>query len=475
MKEKELKKISISEAETLYLMTLVRWKYEADMKKKLHLSSTPGNYEELAKILTPFSSTLPEKYPVDYPPDSNWPGGLTVGADQLKDMFRVESGKPQKKYLVDTCYLYLFGELRRQFLEDEEKAEPEAKTLYNIIHAESFLSRVQILKSANQKLADDKEELKNANEKLHRATIALEESQATANDAEEQNKKLHESVINLTRQNKELAKLQEDSRKERKAVSGSLFAVLSFLIGSLVLLIGGCYYFFTLEKDYHLQPYAPTEAEKNLLAGVWEVYSPSPQARSSQPAEQTYHKVVLNVMQITKKPGFDYLVFHRHGPGFDQKGRIEFKSPNVVDIYAETVNDSGIVISPKHTTLLLEKDQPFLTALSLTWNFDKQNRPIATREIYLKKGDAGSLWVSKNPVADFMSRERDAFWKHDNRVDTIRLQNVFLDSLPEPLQQLLDENSILLRIPGEIQIISRNDSAGKVLSETFRKQQAKLP
>lgn len=468
MKVKELKKVPISDVEAVYLTTLVRWKYEAATEKDMYLPSTATNYNELAKVLNTFSVTLAVKYPDDYKSDEYPPGNLIIESEQIKRFFVVEPGQAPRRYLVDACYLYLFGEIRRQFWENGEKAEAGAKTLYNIIKVENALDRVKILEDENEELADYKEQLENINEKLNRATIALKESQATANEAEEQNRKFNETVISLTQQNKELARAGEDSRNGKKAVSRSLFVIL-------ILLIGTCYYFFTLKKDYHIQPYAPTEAEKNFLTGVWEVYSPSPQARSSQPAEQTYHKVVLNVMKITKKPGFDYLVFDRYGPGFDQKGRIEFKTPNVVDIYAETVNDSGIVISPKHTTLLLEKDQPFLTALSLTWNFDKQNRPIASREIYIKKGDEGSLWVSKNPVANFMSRERYAFWKHDNRVDTIRLQNVFLDSLPVHLQQLLDENSILLRIPGEVKIISRNDSAGKALSENFRKQQAKLP
>lgn len=208
----------------------------------------------------------------------------------------------------------------------------------------------------------------------------------------------------------------------------------------------------------NILPYQPTQLEIDSLEGVWLCYIGSPQARISNPSR--YHKVVSNLVDIHYKDG--YFTYNRYGASFNHIGYMQFESPGIVSVYSRIKNSTGKTESPRHSLLNLNTDTKFLAAISASWNFDvgDNNKIIGIREIYIKLGKGGTIEEVINNIENASCQCKIIRWHQvNNQVKSYYLKNELLDSIKvDNLKTLINENSIILSIPQEGLIISK-DSA----------------
>jgi hypothetical protein len=111
-------KLKSGKEEIVYLLTAVFKKYEAVSGQILVRNTNRKNYEGLAKELSQISNALPytaiEKLHDEYPPENN-PSKLgypylryDITGGQIKDASNGIVANP-RNFLIDTCYIYLFG------------------------------------------------------------------------------------------------------------------------------------------------------------------------------------------------------------------------------------------------------------------------------------------------------------------------------------------------------------------------------
>lgn len=117
-------KLKSGKDEIEYLLKQVFKKYETETGNKLNLNTNRRNYEDLAKMLSGLTKELP--YTAEklghgpYPEDRNsskteYPYlKYDITGGQIKDAFNGLVAKP-RPYLVDACYIYLYGVGRNRF------------------------------------------------------------------------------------------------------------------------------------------------------------------------------------------------------------------------------------------------------------------------------------------------------------------------------------------------------------------------
>lgn len=131
--------------EIRYLLTKVFNKYESETGHELVLNTNRKNYEEIAKILSEISNKLPyteKELDHDYYSEDRNSKKLEypylkydITGGQIKDAFNGLVAKP-RPFLVDACYIYLYGVGRKGFeknptdanlVADEEDPHPTSK------------------------------------------------------------------------------------------------------------------------------------------------------------------------------------------------------------------------------------------------------------------------------------------------------------------------------------------------------------
>ncbi len=110
-----------------YLLRQVFKKYELETGNKLNLNTNRRNYEDIAKMLSGISNQLPytseEFGHSPYPEDRNSKATeypylkYDITGGQIKDAFNGLVAKP-RPFLVDACYIYLYGVARNKFEEN---------------------------------------------------------------------------------------------------------------------------------------------------------------------------------------------------------------------------------------------------------------------------------------------------------------------------------------------------------------------
>ncbi len=110
-----------------YLLSQVFKKYEAQTGSKLNLNTNRRNYEDIARMLSDISNRLPytaeELGHSPYPEDRNSSKAeypyqkYDVTGGQIKDAYNGLVAKP-RSFLVDACYIYLYGMGRNRFEEN---------------------------------------------------------------------------------------------------------------------------------------------------------------------------------------------------------------------------------------------------------------------------------------------------------------------------------------------------------------------
>jgi hypothetical protein len=180
---------------------------------------------------------------------------------------------------------------------------------------------------------------------------------------------------------------------------------------------------------------------------LWVAYIGSPQARLSD--NNRFHMVVQNIVDIRYKNG--YFTLTRYGANFDHEGYAQFESPWLVSLFTYVKNKNNQIESPRHSLLRLDKENKWISVVSASWNFDvaDKNDVIGIREVYVKQGKGGQIEEVINTVENASCKCKIIKWhKDDTPTQVFELKNQRLENLPDAeLKALLDEESILLRVP----------------------------
>jgi len=389
-------KIISGKSEIVYLISKVIEKYERESGEVIMKNSNRKNYEPIAKMLSEISNRLPltheelghTKYDIDYNPKNlEYPfRKYDITGNQIKDAFFNQIVSKPRSFLVDACYIYVYGKGRKafeinpsdEFLIQKETSEPNVG-----LEAETTVSR------------------------SHKRTT-----------------------------------LQ--------------YYILCFLFAAITISL---VYFFLqwrsaqrkineISSDLKILPYKATQVEIDSLEGVWLCYTGSPQARVSDP--NRYHMVVSNVVDIKYKDG--YFVFTRYGASFIHDGYMQFESPWLVSVHSYVRNKEGKIESPRHSLLKLDDQDRYKSVISASWNFDvgDKNSIIGIREVYIKLGKGGNIEEVLNTLENARCKCKIIKWKNNNKEQVFELRNVLLEDLKDArLSDLLNEESILLRIPAD--------------------------
>lgn len=141
---------------------------------------------------------------------------------------------------------------------------------------------------------------------------------------------------------------------------------------------------------------------------------------------------------------------------------MQFESPGIVSVYSRIKNTTGKTESPRHSLLDLNTNSKYIPAISASWNFDigDKNKIIGIREIYIKLGKGGMIEEVINEIENASCQCKVIRWRQPNsQLKTFYLKNQLLDSLPvNEIKPLINENSILLGMPEEGLIISKDST-----------------
>lgn len=117
-------KLKTGKDEIVYLLTKVVLKYEAETGQGIKLNTNRRNYEDLARMLSEISNRLPDTSETlhhnHYSPDENNTTAVypfrkyDITGGQIKDAVNGIVSNP-RPFLVDACYIYLYGEGRKGF------------------------------------------------------------------------------------------------------------------------------------------------------------------------------------------------------------------------------------------------------------------------------------------------------------------------------------------------------------------------
>jgi hypothetical protein len=418
-------KLKTGKDEIQYLLTRVFEKYESETGDTVIRNTNRKNYEAVARKLSDISNVLSqtaEKYGHDaYPPDTNprqleYPSRkYDITASQVKDAYMGLVSNP-RNFLLEACYIYLYEMGRKSF----EKNPVD----------ESLLRNSEMTPEAELNY------FKQEQESLRKQIAALNEEKEG----------LRKNSIS-------------SSRKKMRTIAAVLLLVVAALLFSLYRWVAVSNEWKAVQKDMNILPYQPTQAEIDSLEGIWLCYTGSPQARISDP--NRYHMVVPNVLDVKYKNG--YFTFNRYGASFDHTGYMQFEMPWLVSIhsYVKTATDS--IESPRHSLMRLDRENEFIPVISASWSFDvgDRNNIIGIREVYIKQGKGGRIEEVINTIENASCRCKIVRWHQNNTIKTFYLKNELLDSLlNEELKILINEKSIILRVPQDGLIIS-SDSIGK--------------
>ncbi len=410
--------IKTGKEEIIYLLTKAIEKYKLETGQEIVQNTNRKNYESLAIVLSEISNQLPlnfealgaETYRQEINPKrQEYPyRKYDITGGQIKDALSGIVSNP-RPFLVDACYIYLFGIGRKSF---------------------------------KQNPVDDK-----------LLEFSTQDKKDESQVSEKKNSDLTEQIDLLKNQNKSKGKVIK--------IISAIGAVLCIaMVVQFVANRNATDDWHTIKKNMNILPYQPTQLEIDSLEGIWLVYIGSPQARISDASR--YHKVVSNLIDVKYKDG--YFIFNRFGASFNHIGYMQFESPGLVSVYSRIKNNTNNTESPRHSLLNLNSGKKYVAAISASWNFDigEKNKIIGIREIYIKLGKGGTIEEVINEIENASCNCKVIRWHQgNNQVKSFYLKNELLDTLTLDLNEikpLINESSILLGIPQDGLVISK-DSA----------------
>ncbi len=389
-----------------YLLSRVIEKYENETGNKIIRNSNRKNYEPVSILLSEFSKDLPytaEKYGHDsYSPDeSPVKGGYPsrkydITCNQVKDAYFNQIVSNPRPFLMDACYIYLYGMGRKAFLKT-----PIDKDLHDIL-------------------------------------LGL-------NQTEEETVGVWTNKFNRM-------------RSSTKWLTISTVLLLFTTLVFSYLWFVQMKRWSSIKSDFSILPYQPTHQEIDKMEGVWLCYTGSPQARPSDP--DRFHKVVPNVIEIRYKNGYflytrygasfnhkGYLQFEStnlvsiHTFVKNEDGKIESPRHSLL-----TINENDTLYN--------------VISASWNFDVGEGKRIIGIREVYIKMGNKGELHEVINSLENATCKCKIVQWaKPDSSVQKFYLKNVLLDSLKDKrLLELINEKSILTRDPKDSLLIGNKNS-----------------
>ncbi len=399
--------------EIVYLLSKVIQKHREQTGQAIIQNTNRKNYEVIAIALSSISNELPSKWeefgtdiyqPEVKPINQEYPyRKYDITGGQIKDALNGIVSHP-RSFLVDSCYIYLYGKGRKAF--EQEPID------------DNLLAKPNSIEEQGSDVKSDK------NDKSGSSNILLG---------------------NTSNQGKSIF----------------LWKSIAMIFGIAIV---ASFFYLThktnewneIKADLNILTYQPTNAEIDSLEGVWLCYTGSPQARISD--NNRYHKVVPNLVYIKYKDG--YFTYNRFGASFNHIGYLQFESPGIVSVYSKIKNNTGKTESPRHSLFNLYASPNFLSAISSSWNFDvgDKNMIIGIREIYIKQGKGGTIEEVINEVENASCQCKIIRWlQENNQVKTFYLKNQLLDSLAiNEIKPLINENSILLSAPQDGLLMSKD-------------------
>ncbi len=395
-------KIVSGKTEIVYLLSKVIEKYERETGNTIIKNSNRKNYEPIAKILSEISNSLPGTSETlghnEYEPDIN-PRNLEypfrkydITGNQIKDAYFNQIVSKPRSFLVDACYIYLFGKGRKGF-----EADPADENL-----------------------------------------VQLENNKSTQS------------------QENEFSEIRspKTSRTGKTTFLLIIILLLVALIYSTFQWRTSRKQIITLNHDLKILPYKVTQAEIDSLEGIWLCYTGSPQARTTDP--NRYHLVVPNIMDIKYKDGYflftrygasfvhdGYIQFESpwlasiHSYIRNKEGKIESPRHSLMKL-----NDNS--------------QYKNVISASWSFDVAEKNNIIGIREVYIKQGRGGKVEEVLNTLENASCKCKIIKWhKNNNDTQVYKLRNQFLDEMTDQkLKNLLDEKSILQRNPDDNLVIS---------------------
>ena len=393
-------KIVSGKSEIVYLLSRVIEKFEKESGEVIIKNSNRKNYEPIAKVLSEISNQLPytsETLVHDvYESDPN-PRNLEypfrkydITGNQIKDAFFNQIVSKPRPFLIDACYIYLYGKGRKGF-----EANPVDQNL-----------------------------------------IWSEKTEIDVTEEKEQ------PVI---------APLQKTVRgKSTYIIIILLFASLIFTFFQWRT---SQKKINTLSRDFKILPYKATQAEIDSLEGIWLCYTGSPQARSSDPnryhlvvpniLEIKYKEGYFLFTRYGASFVHDgYMQFESpwlvsiHSYVRNKEGKIE--SPRHSLMKLNDTNEYKNVISASWSFDVGEKNN----IIGIREVYIKQGKGGIVEEVLNTVENASC----KCKIVKWH--------KNNNETQVFQLKNQLLDEMTDHrLKSLLDEKSILLRTPDEKLII----------------------
>lgn len=381
-----------------YLLTKVIERYEKETGELIAKNSNRKNYDPIAFLLSEISNKLPETqkefghdpYQPDFSPQKlDYPfRKYDITGNQIKDAFFNQIVSKPRPYLLDACYIYLYGKSKKKFL-----TEPADDELLEILFGEANNQKDAPTNSFAQK----RRKIRAVNKWLGLAVVVF-------------------------------------------FLNSVLFSYLWYKQKTL---------WDTVTADLSIMPYQPSQDEINKIEGIWMCYTGSPQARPSDP--DRFHKVVPNLIEIRYKNGYfiynrfgasfnhaGYLQFE--APGIisihtfvkNQDGKIESPRHSLM-----ALNESDTLLN--------------VISASWNFDLGKSNRIIGIREVYSKLGNIGILTEKINSLENATCKCKIIQWqKPDNQIEKFYLKNIILDSLHNNrLVQSINEQSILPLDPND--------------------------
>jgi hypothetical protein len=395
--------------EIVCLLQKVIEKFESQTGQHIVRNSNRKNYEEVAKALSQISNELPhtaqsldhDPYSPDYnPKDLEYPfRKYDITGNQVKDAYFNRIVANPRPFLVDACYIYLYGTGRKGFVANPVDAE-----------------------------------------------LLVKEGVAE-----------QETMINGTGDTRQQTTVTGIS----KTIFWPVVTVL--LLGCLFMFYRWSNTekkWNTIQNDMQILHYQPTQAEIDSLEGIWLCYTGSPQARISD--NNRYHMVVSNILDVKYKNGyftftrygasFDHIGYMQfeapwlvsiHSSVKNTKDSIQSPRHSLMKLNAGSPFISVI-------------------SASWNFDVGPRNQIIGIREVYEKQGKGGNVEEVINTLENASCRCKIVNWlKGAAKVKTFYLRNELLDGMNnDTLKKLLNENSILLREPQE-GLILVNDSASR--------------
>lgn len=395
-------KIVSGKSEIVYLLSKVIEKFEKESGEVISKNSNRKNYEPIARVLSEISNQLPytsetllhDHYEIDLNPRKlEHPfRKYDITGNQVKDAFFNQIVSKPRPFLIDACYIYLYGKGRKGF-----EADPVDE---NLIWREKTDIAVTEVNESSEILSPKK-------------TIS-----------------------------------------GKPVFLIPIFLLTAALIYSIFQWRTSRNQIEIISHDLKILPYKVTQAEIDSLEGIWLCYTGSPQARATDP--NRYHLVVPNIMDIKYKDGYflftrygasfvhdGYIQFESpwlvsiHSYIRNKEGKIESPRHSLMKL-----NDSS--------------QYKNVISASWSFDVAEKNNIIGIREVYVKQGRGGKVEEVLNTLENASCKCKIVNWhKSDNDTRIFQLKNQLLDEMTDQkLKRLLDEKSILLRTPDDNLILS---------------------